>query len=246
MALTTAFGMGVYLITFRLHARRHNAEQLAEIKDATGNLFRVVGWLFTLLLSLTFTDVVSELSLTENAIQKEAAAIEDVYHNLRRLGLEETREARRMLAAYVTAVLEKELPQLANDQLAEEASIAWRQLQDEVLRIPINGRMQETLQAGVIADMDRVSDFRIARLQQAREGPSAVLYVVLFGFLVTMVYFGIYEPRRSMVALLTLYTVFVGVVIYLILAMADPFQGTLSVSSGPLEYTLELLKADSV
>jgi hypothetical protein len=83
-AFTTAVGIAIYYATFRLNANRHSDEALKEIKDATENLFRVAGWLFTLLLSLTFTDVVGELSVTENAIESEAVAIEDVHHNLRR------------------------------------------------------------------------------------------------------------------------------------------------------------------
>ena len=39
-----------------------------------------------------------------------------------------------------------------------------------------------------------------------------------------MVYFGVDRPRRVIVWLLSLYTLLVGVVIYLILATSDPCQ----------------------
>ena len=65
VALTAAIGMVVYYVVFKLHKNRDSEESLKEIKSATSNLFRVVGWLFTLLLSLTFTDVVTELRETE-------------------------------------------------------------------------------------------------------------------------------------------------------------------------------------
>jgi len=51
--------------------------------------------------------------------------------------------------------------------------------------------------------------------------------------------FGVYRPRGNLVLLVSLYTAFVGVVVYLILAMSDPFQGTLCVDPAPLEYVLE-------
>ena len=47
-----------------------------------------------------------------------------------------------------------------------------------------------------------------------------------------------------MLSLLSLYTVFVGVIIYLILAMGDPFHGTMSVDSAPLEYVLQAMQAE--
>ena len=69
MGLTTAVGLTVYYVTFRLHARRQSDDAIKEIGQATGNLMHVVGWLFTLLLSLTFTDVVRELVELETAIE---------------------------------------------------------------------------------------------------------------------------------------------------------------------------------
>ena len=49
-------------------------------------------------------------------------------------------------------------------------------------------------------------------------------------------------PHRAIVVLLSFYTVFVGVVIYLILAMSDTFQGATAVDSAPLEYMLEIMR----
>ena len=66
--------------------------------------------------------------------------------------------------------------------------------------------------------------------------------MILFGYLVTMVYFGIYQPRPAMISLLSFYTAFVGVIIYLMLAMSDPFQGSFAVDPTPLEYVLESMQ----
>jgi hypothetical protein len=244
IALTTAIGMTVYYITFRLHAQRQNEAALKEIKDATGNLFRVVGWLFTLLLSITFTDVVTELGVTETAIQSEAAAIEDARHDLRRFGFEETGEIHSLLIDYTQAVIDHDWSALSNDQLSVQTDALLQQLGDAVLGLEAKSSSQEIVQSRLITDVDRISNYRISRLQQARERPSSVLIVVLFGYLVTMVYFGIYEPRSAMLSLLSLYTVFVGVIIYLMLAMGDPFHGTMSVDPAPLEYVLQAMQVD--
>jgi hypothetical protein len=240
--LTTAIGLTVYFVTFRLHTRRQTDDAMKEIGQAIGNLFRVVGWLFTLLLSLTFTDVVSELAVTETALQAEATAISDTYHNMRRLGLEETTAIQTLLVDYTQAIIDDDWPALAHDRLSERADASLRQLEDAVLDIKTTNAMQETLLSRVIADMDMISDYRLTRLQQAREQPSVVLVVVFSGYLVTMVYFGIYQPRRILLGFLSFYTVFVGVVIYLILAMSDPFQGAMTIASGPLEYVIESMR----
>ena len=245
MALMAVIGLAVYYLTNRLHTRRQTEEALKEIKDATDNLFRVVGWLFTLLLSLTFTDVVSELAVTETAVENEAAALVDVHHNLRRFGLEETLQIRSLLVDYTRAVIDDDWPALASDRLSQRGDALLRQLGDTVMELETNNATQEVVHSLLIADLDRISDYRISRAQQAREKTSHVLIVVVLGYLVTMVYFGIYQPRRELVGLLALYTLFVGVIIYMILAMGDPFRGALSVDPVPMEYTLETIQGES-
>lgn len=243
MAFTAVAGLAVYLITFKLHARRHSEEAIQEIRDATGNLFRVVGWLFTLLLSLTFTDVVAERSLTESAVENEAVSIEDLNHNLRRFDGDEAKRIQALLIEYTATVISQDWPALAENRLSAEANGQLRQLADDVVALRPEGTTQENLQSRLLTDLDRISDYRQSRLLQAREKPSEVLMVVFLGYLVTMVYFGIYQPRPALVALLSLYALFVGVAIYLILAMGDPFQGALSVSSRPLEFTLDYMRS---
>lgn len=246
MGLTTAIGLATYFATFQMHQRRQSDDAMKELGEVTGNLFRVVGWLFTLLLSLTFTDVIGELSVTETAIEGEAAAISDTYHNLRRFGLKRTRDTQALLIEYTQAVIDDEWPALAQDRLSDRVDVLLRQLEDAVLALKATNATQETLQPRIIADMDMISDYRLSRLQQARERPSFVLIVVFVGYLVTMVYFGVYRPRFVVVALISFYALFVGVVIYLILAMSDPFHGATAIDSAPLEYVVEAMKASGV
>jgi hypothetical protein len=160
-----------------------------------------------LLLSLTFTDVVTELGVTETAVQSEAAAIEDARHDLRRFGFEETGEMHSLLIAYTQAVIDQDWPKMMDDDLSVQTEVLLQQLGDAVLELEAKSPVQEKLQSRLMTDVDRISNYRLSRLQQAREHPSSVLVVVFFGYLVTMVYFGIYEPRRVLLLLLSLYTV---------------------------------------
>jgi hypothetical protein len=54
----------------------------------------------------------------------------------------------------------------------------------------------------------------------------------------------VYRPHLPLVALVTLYTVFVGLVLYLILAMSDPFQGDIGVAPTSFEYLVEKLQSE--
>ena len=242
VAGTSLVGLAAYFASYRLLAQGRTVDQVKDLKEAVGNLFRVVGWLLSLLLALTFAEVFREWIAIDTAIEGEAMAILDTHDDLRRLGDRETRDARKLLLDYVHALIDDDWIALADDRLSPRADASLQELKDAILDLEPGDANDEMLGARIVADMDRASDFRLSRLQQAQEKPPFVLVIVLFGYLITMVCFGVYRPQLTLVILISLYTLFVGVVLYLILAMSDPFQGTIGVDPAALEYALEQIK----
>ena len=93
---------------------------------------------------------------------------------------------------------------------------------------------------------DMLSDHRFIRLDNALQKPPVFVYVLIFGLLVTMACFGAYRPQAPLIVLVTLYTVFVGLVLYLVLAFSDPFQGDLGVAPASFEYLVETLQSEII
>lgn len=60
----------------------------------------------------------------------------------------------------------------------------------------------------ILNDPDAASDYRSIRLDNALASPPAYLYVVFFGFLLTMACFGAYRPQGPLVALVSMYALF--------------------------------------
>ena len=87
MVLATAAGLLVYGISYKLIAKY----QSDDLKDPTSGLFRVIGTLVALMLSLAFAEVVTELRAIENAIERETVAISDTFNDLQRFDIEGTR-----------------------------------------------------------------------------------------------------------------------------------------------------------
>ncbi len=239
MVLATLTGLVAYVISYKLIFKY----QSSDLKDPTGNLFRVVGMLVALMLSLAFADVVVDLRAIENAIEREAVAITDIFNSLERFDDEGTREIRTILIDYTQAVIDDEWPALSNDKLAERTGALRRQLEGRVFNLEPKTPIQEKLWSEIIADTDAISDFRLIRLDNALAEPPIYVNAIIFGFLVTMACFGAYRPQGPLVALVSLYTAFVGMVLYLILATSDPFQGGIGVEPTTFEYLVETLRA---
>jgi hypothetical protein len=99
------------------------------------------------------------------------------------------------------------------------------QFEESVWELQPETPVQEKLWSQILADIDAISDHRMIRLENALGEPPIYIYVIIFGLLVTMACFGAYRPQGVLIVLVSLYTVFVGLVLYLILALSDPFQG---------------------
>ena len=98
MVSTAVFGLVVYVFSYKL-ITKYKSEDL---KDPTSSLFRVVGLLVSLMLSLAFGEVIVELVQTRNAVEREVMAIADTYNDLALYDIEGTRKIRTLGACPTT------------------------------------------------------------------------------------------------------------------------------------------------
>lgn len=240
MAVTTGVGLGVYVVSHSLISRYRTDD----LKDPTSSLFRVVGMLVSLMLSLAFADVIVKLRAIENALGREVVAISDAFYDLQAFDIEKTRETRVLLIDYAQAVIDDDWPALADDRLSKRGNALKRQLAARVLEMKPATPVQEKIWALILTDVDAISDHRLTRLDAALAQPPIFVHIVVFGFLVTMACFGAYRPQGPLVGLISLYTLFIGFVLYLILSLSDPFQGAFGIAPTAFEHLLETLRAD--
>jgi hypothetical protein len=237
MVSTTLLGLVVYAVSYNFNEKYKKVE----LKDPITSLFRMVGILVSLMLSLAFGEVITEWQAIKSAINQESVAITDTYINLGYFDSEDTREIRAVLIDYAQAVIDDDWPAMANDRLGQRASALKRQFTEKVMELKPANSIQKEIRSGIIADVDKLSDHRLLRLNHSMAKPPVYIIVIIFGFIVSMACFGAYQPNVPLITLVSLFTFFIGMVFYLILAMSDPFQGETSVDPAPFEYLIEAL-----
>jgi hypothetical protein len=240
MLLTTLSGLVVYLASHKLISKY----QQDVLTDSVGNLFRVTGILVSLMLSLAFTEAIAAMRVVESAIEREAVAISDIFIALRHYDGQASREIRSVLIEYANSVSEDEWPALANDHLGLRTNAAMLKLGDALLELKPTDRVQEVVWSSILADLDVISDNRLIRLNGALSIPPVYTNVVVFGFLVTMACFGVYRPQPVLVALVSLYTLLVGLGLYLIIALSDPFHGGMALEPTAFRLLAETMASE--
>ena len=156
---------------------------------------------------------------------------------------EGTREIRTLLIEYTQAVIDDDWSAMAKDRLGQRTSALKRQFTEKVLGLKATNSLQKEIRSHIFADIDTMSDYRLIRLNHSMAKPPVYVLVIIFGFLVSMACFGAYQPNFPLIVLVSLCTLFIGMVLYLILAMSDPFQGGPIVDPTPFAYLIEALKS---
>ncbi|MCP4357434.1 MAG: DUF4239 domain-containing protein [Chloroflexi bacterium] len=239
MGLSTVSGLAVYFVSYKFISRYESKD----LKEVASSLFRVVGILISLMLSLGFGEVVTQWRETDNIIQQEAVVITDSFLNLQRYDVETTRDMRVILIDYTQAVIDDDWPALANNNLGQRAGALYREFSTRVIELEPANSVQEELRSQIMSNVALMTDYRLVRLNNAMGKPPAFVYIIIFGFLITMVCFGVYQPKTPVVVLISLYTIFVGLVLYIILSLSDPFQGGFGMEPNTFEQLVEGLRS---
>ena len=239
MVSTTVLSLVVYVVSYKLLAKFKNVYH----KEPVNNLFRMVGILVSLMLSLSFGETIHAWKGIKNSIDFEAAAISDTYVNLKYYDSEGTREIRTLLIEYTQAVIDDDWSAMAKDRLGQRTSALKRQFTEKVMELRPATPIQEVLWKNTIADIDTMSDYRLIRLNHSLTKPPFYRFVIIFGVLVSMACVGAYQPQLQLIALVSLCTLFIGMVLYLIIAVSDPFQGAFIIDPAPFAYLIEALES---
>lgn len=240
MVVAATVGPTAYFISSKVMSRGPGDTLVEPIV----NLFRTTAMFVSLLLSISFAHVINQLGEIDNAIDREAVAISDTFYNLRFFDIEETLEIRATLLEYTQSVIDDDWPALANDELGQRSEALRRHLAESALNLKPATPKQEKLWSRILSDITIISDHRLIRLEQALAGPPVFVYVVMVGFVVSMVLFGIYQSQAQLLACVLLFSLLIGFIMYLILALSDPYQGAFSVTPTIFEDLVQRLRAD--
>jgi hypothetical protein len=214
--------------------------------DAARTVFLAVNLMLGLFLSLSLNGLADDLDAIQEAVDSEAVALSDLYYAFHKIDGETGRSLERGLLAYTRSIIEDDWPSLAEDRLSVGAEAELKSMAETLLAME---RSTETISPSlrrISSDLDAMSDYRLARLHKALPAPPFFLVVVFFGLVVLMICLGVYRPTRALFVLMGFYLSFVGLVVYLCLALSDPFQGGIGVDTAPLEHVLEEMSRNEI
>ncbi len=145
---------------------------------------------------------------------------------------------------YVDAVIDVEWGALQRGEVSESVMALFQELELKIFSLEATTPMQKWFHGRLLEDIDQVSATRVTRFVHGGTGKRnpVFLYVVAFGFALTMVLLSVCPPRGKAIYFVGFYCGFYGMVIYVILGLQAYFIGIGQVTPEPLEYLTDFVR----
>jgi hypothetical protein len=208
------------------------------VNYATGSF----GLCYGLLLSLLAVATYQNSARVQASVDNEATIIASLYGSAKYYPEPLGGELQYLLRDYTLYVVYKDWPAHKVGKIWSGGALRLQAIQNKILSfVPIN-RMQELVQQQSLSTLDKLNDARQQRLTGVRTAMPAVLWgVVAIGLVINILLFSLLDTGLLIhMTLGAIIASFLGMLIFLILAMDRPLQGSVSVSPDRYELIYEL------
>jgi len=228
-----------YLLGYRIFGRTADGKT----KEVATLLFRAVGILLGLMLSMNFANVRTEFVKIQDSVELEAKEIGELASDFKRFGSVDAAKLHSKLLTYVRVVIEDEWPRLAKNSQSRKAQELFLEVEDDILALKPESQYQKDLKARLMNDIDEISDNRAARIYGGNVSLNWFIVVVLIGFFMSTFLLCANPLRLPTLIFISCYSAFIGIVLYSILALNQPYQGISHVSVKPFQTVYNTLSS---
>ena len=221
VAGTIALAWSAYFLVRWVMPRRADEDprRMAE------NVVARIGALHGLILALVFAQEIIDYHELRSTVLEEATAISEIAIDIGRYDSQLAADIREDLTEYTRIVAEEEWVALAErNELDARAWHTWSEVYDHLLALEPATDSQKLLKSHMIEQIQLIEDLRQKRHYVSLQGFHLSFWIAAIAGLVAVAgsYFG-FPPTPQHLLLLSTYSGFVGMILFVIFAFADPY-----------------------
>jgi hypothetical protein len=236
VALTIAIGLGGLYATRRwvrrVHGERHSHNEVV------GFYLGAVCVFYGITLGLVIVATWQNYSDVDTRVGEEAAAVGALYRDVSSFPDPNRTELQADLRQYVLQVINVAWPQQRRGVVPQEEGVTLSKFQVHLAQLEPATEGQKAIYAESYRGFNMVAQLRGRRLQGVRTGlPGPLWTIVLVGALLTTALTWFFDMRsQSMHLWMTvMLSALLGLLIYLLGALDNPFRGEISVGPQPFQ-----------
>ena len=227
--------LGVVLM--RSWVRRHAADQ----PDWNGMISTILSAycvFYGITLALIAVSTYQNFAAADSAVAREAASLGTLYRNVSGYPEPIRGELQDILRDYSEYVIEDAWPAQQRGEIPEGGTVKVTFFQEKLLSFQPETRSEGILHAATIAQFDSFVENRRERLYRVTTGlPAALWFVVIVGAPLNAALTWLFDIKRLIVHLTVagILSLFVALLVFLIVAMDNPFRGAVSITPEAFE-----------
>ena len=224
---------GVVLILF---LKRIVQPHLKKEHEKIGRLlFRVTAGLIALLVSLSYANERVAQSKIIDSLEAEASLIVNSILILDLIDSSNASKISEALIDYISFTMTKNWEDVDSNPFDSQASARLREAYVLSVGIDIEDPDKRTLKERLINNLDQVIQFMQVRVYSRSVLIPNLIYILFLGLFLMWTFFTVYRLDVISLSFITLYNLFVGVLIYFIIALSNPLTGPLKIDANAFE-----------
>jgi hypothetical protein len=242
VAVTVAVGLVGFYATRKWVRKVHGTEH--SHNEIVGFYLGAVCLFYGITLGLIAVGTWEVYSDVENKVGEEASALAALYRDVSSFPEPKRPELQADLREYTHQVIDVAWPQQRRGIIPQNSAAALMAIQTHLASFEPATNGQKTLHAEAYREFDRIVELRRNRLRSAVSGlPAPLWVVVLVGAFISIALTWFFDMRsRSMHFWMTvMFSGFLGLQIFLLAIMDNPFRGEISVGPEAFELVYEQL-----
>lgn len=198
-------------------------------------LFRVTAGLIALLVSLSYANERVAQSKIIDSLEAEASLIVNSILILDMIDDPNALKIRLALIDYISITMTKDWEDVESDPFFSKASTRLREAYEGAVRLNIEDPDRKALKERLMNNLDQVVQFMQVRIYSRSALMPNLIYILLLGLFLMWTFFTVYKIDVISLSFITLYNIFIGVLIYFILALSNPLTGPLKIDANAFE-----------
>lgn len=240
LALLT-MGIAIPGLIVIIIARRLVRERLIKQHERVGRLlFRVTASLLALLISLSYANEKIGYNKVVNSIEAEAALIASA---TLKLGMHRTKLAEKVredLIKYVEFTIEDDWHKVVTDPYVSKMWGTIYRINVEARALDEDTKMQTLLKSSIIEDIDLITKTLQVRIYSSYFHMPYLTYILEMGLIIVWCFFSVYRLNRISIFFITLYNLYIGVLLYFVIMLGNPLGGPLKIDPAPFKTLKEM------
>lgn len=248
LTLVFFIGISIAALLFTRSYMHRLLKDNDESNDIVSFYLSAFGVFYGLTIGLIAVATWENFSTVDGNVSQEASAISACYMDVSRMPEPHKKELQGLLSEYVRYTIEEAWPVQRTGVIPKGGTERLSVFYDRLLAYEPATESQKILLSEAVMQFNKIVEIRRQRLQAVPSGLPAVIWIVVLvgaALNIALTLFFVTENLTFHVWMTGLLAALIGLLVFLIAAMDNPFRGEFSVSSEAFEIIYERFMASS-